>query len=195
MVKEFLCIPFAYLLGSIPTGLLLARACGGIDIRATGSGNIGATNVYRTMGKKIGLMTLLGDCLKGLLPVLLVRALGMDDAWIAAVGVAAFLGHVYTVFLGFKGGKGVATALGVFLGASPLSVLLALVIFGVVLWKWRYVSLASITAAASMPVIVALVGSTRLTIAMTSFIALLVIYKHRENLQRLRAGSESRFRA
>jgi acyl phosphate:glycerol-3-phosphate acyltransferase len=192
---EFIIVPAAYLLGSIPTGLLLARAFGGIDIRATGSGNIGATNVYRTLGKKVGVLTLIGDCLKGLIPVVVAKLLGLDDMWVAAAGVAAFIGHVYSLFLGFKGGKGVATALGVFLGTSPLSVLLALAVFVLVLWKSRYVSLASITAAAVLPPVVTLVSGKPLFIAMTTFIVLLVIYKHRENIQRLRAGTESRFRA
>lgn len=195
MSLEILILPAAYLLGSIPTGLLLARAFGGIDIRATGSGNIGATNVYRTLGKKVGVLTLVGDCLKGLLPVVVARLLGLDDMWVAGAGVAAFIGHVFSLFLGFKGGKGVATALGVFLGTSPLSILLALAVFVLVLWKWRYVSLASIAAAVVLPPIVTLVNGKPLVIAMTAFIALLVVYKHRENIQRLRAGTESRFRA
>lgn len=191
----FLVVPLAYLLGSIPTGLLLAKAFGGVDIRATGSGNIGATNVYRTLGRKVGLMTLLGDCLKGLLPVLAVKFAGMGDVWIAVAGTAAFLGHVYTIFLGFKGGKGVATALGVFLAAAPLSVLPTLLVFAFTLWKWRFVSLASIIAAAVIPLFVALNHGTPATIAMTAFIALMVIFKHRENISRLRSGSENRFKA
>ena len=105
MLQSILLIAGAYLLGSIPTGLLLARAAG-VDIRTTGSGNIGATNVYRTLGRTVGILTLVGDCLKGLIPVLIAQRLGMGDTMIAAAGAAAFLGHVYTVFLGFKGGKG-----------------------------------------------------------------------------------------
>ncbi len=194
MTRELLLLLAAYLLGSIPTGLLLAKAWG-VDIRTTGSGNIGATNVYRSLGRRVGVMTLVGDCFKGLVPVLVARGLGLPVAWVAAVGLAAFLGHIYTVFLGFKGGKGVATALGVFLGVSPLSVLLALVVFALVLWKGRYVSLASITAAAVMPFIVALLDRQPVIIAMTVLIALLVIYKHRENIARLRNGTESRFKA
>lgn len=186
---------FAYLLGSVPTGLLLAKAFGGLDIRAAGSGNIGATNVYRTLGKKVGVMTLAGDCLKGLLPVLAAKQMGLPEAWVVAVGLAAFLGHVYTVFLGFKGGKGVATALGVFLGVSPLSVLIALGVFAAVILKWRYVSLASIMAAASMPAIVAILDKKPLVIAMTIAISALVVFKHRENIGRLMAGTESRFKA
>lgn len=194
MLIRFSLIIGAYLFGSIPTGLLLGKAFG-VDIRATGSGNIGATNVYRTLGRRIGIATLLGDCLKGLLPVLLARYLDVGESWIVAVGLAAFLGHVYTVFLGFKGGKGVATALGVFLGIAPLAVLAALGVFVVVVAIWRYISLASIIAAALMPVIIAAMGQKPPVIAMTFFIAALVIYKHRENIHRLRAGTENRFKA
>lgn len=184
----------SYLLGSIPTGLLLARACG-IDIRAAGSGNIGATNVYRTAGRKLGVATLVLDCLKGLIPVLAARHLGLPDVWIAGVGLAAFLGHIYTVFLKFRGGKGVATALGVFLGVSPLAVLGALALFVLVVWKWRYISLGSITAAAAFPVLTAAIDRRPLIVAMTIVIAALVIFKHSENIKRLRAGTESRFKA
>lgn len=194
MLKELLLIAGAYLLGSIPTGLLLAKAFG-VDIRSAGSGNIGATNVYRTMGRSVGVMTLVGDCLKGLVPVLVAKWLGLPDVWIAATGCAAFLGHVYTVFLGFKGGKGVATALGVFLGISPLAVLAAMGVFALVLWKWRYVSLASISAAAAMPPLVAILHRKPLIIAMTLLIAALVVHKHRENIQRLRSGTENKFKA
>ena len=194
MAIEITLLVSAYLLGSIPTGLLLAKAAG-VNIRETGSGNIGATNVYRTLGRKVGIMTLVGDCLKGLIPVLIAKQLGLHEAWIAATGLAAFLGHIYTIFLGFKGGKGVATALGVFLGVSPLSVLVALGVFILVLAKWRYVSLASITAAAAMPLVVALLEPKKLLIAMSLAIAALVIYKHRENIRRLRSGTESKFKS
>ena len=194
MRTEYLVIPLAYLLGSIPTGLLLARAFG-VDIRTTGSGNIGATNVYRTLGRRVGVMTLVGDCLKGVIPVLVARGLGFDVAWVAAIGFAAFIGHVYTVFLGFKGGKGVATALGVFLAASPLAVLLALAVFAVVVGTWRYVSLASISAAAAMPLFVFFLDGRAPVVLMTVGIALLVVFKHKDNIQRLRAGTENKFRA
>ena len=184
----------AYLLGSIPTGLVLARLVGGVDIRTTGSGNIGATNVSRTLGWKVGVLTLVGDCLKGVLPVLLAYRLGFTEGWLALTGLAAFTGHIYTVFLRFKGGKGVATALGVFLALTPLSVLAALAVFGLVFWKWRYVSLASISAAAAMPLLVALIDRRGLIFLMSGLIALLVIWRHRENIQRLRLGTESKFK-
>jgi len=184
----------AYLLGSVPTGLLLAKAAG-VDIRSSGSGNIGATNVYRTLGRGVGVLTLVGDCLKGLVPVLAAKYFGMTDTWIAVIGLAAFLGHVYTVFLGFKGGKGVATALGVFLGISPLSVGGALLIFVAVVWKWRYISLGSITAAAAMPGFVAVADSRPELVIMTVVVAAFVILKHKENIKRLREGTENKFKA
>jgi glycerol-3-phosphate acyltransferase PlsY len=193
-LKETLFLICAYLLGSVPTGLLLARAFG-VNIREAGSGNIGATNVYRTMGRKVGILTLVGDCLKGLVPVLAAKWLGLPDLWVAAIGLAAFLGHVYTIFLGFKGGKGVATALGVFLGTSPLSVLCALALFALVLYRWRYVSAASIAAAALIPAFVTLIEGKPELIAMSLVIAALVIFRHRENIARLRAGTESKFKA
>jgi glycerol-3-phosphate acyltransferase PlsY len=192
---EIILVVCAYLVGSIPTGLLLAKAFGGVDIRSTGSGNIGATNVYRTMGRKVGILTLVGDCLKGVVPVVVASGFGLPVAWIAVVGLAAFLGHVYTVFLGFKGGKGVATALGVFLAVSPLAVLAALAVFSLVLYKWRYVSLASITSAALMPSLVALIDKNPAMVGMSLVIAALVIYKHKENIQRLKAGTENKFKA
>jgi glycerol-3-phosphate acyltransferase PlsY len=194
VLNEFMLTAVVYVIGSIPTGLLLARAFG-VDIRATGSGNIGATNVYRTLGRTVGIATLLGDCLKGLVPVLVARKLGFADPWVAAVGLSAFLGHVYTVFLGFKGGKGVATALGVFLGVSPLSVLGALAFFIGIVAATRYISLGSITAAAVMPFLVAAVERRLILVGMTLIIAVIVIAKHRENIRRLREGTENRFKA
>jgi acyl phosphate:glycerol-3-phosphate acyltransferase len=184
----------SYLLGSIPTGLLLAKAAG-VDIRTTGSGNIGATNVYRTLGRNIGILTLVGDCLKGLIPVLIARKLGLGDTIIAAAGTAAFLGHVYTIFLGFKGGKGVATALGVFLGVSPASVGIAVIIFIAMVAARRYISLGSLTAAVAIPFLMAWLDRRPPLIAMSCVISLLVIWKHRENISRLRAGTESKFKA
>ena len=194
MKQEIMLAVAAYLVGSIPTGLLLGKAAG-IDVRASGSGNIGATNVYRTVGRKLGIATLVGDCLKGLLPVLLARYLGLSVAMVALVGLCAFIGHVYTIFLGFKGGKGVATALGVFLGISPLSVLGALAVFIATVAVWRYISLGSILAAAVMPLIVWLQGSGPEVSGMTLVVAVIVIWKHRTNIARLRDGSESKFKA
>ena len=195
MSREVILVIFAYLLGSVPTGLLLARIVGGVDIRTAGSGNIGATNVYRTLGRKVGVMTLIGDCLKGLLPVMIAGQLHLAEPWLLAVGLAAFLGHVFTIFLKFKGGKGVATALGVFLGVAPLAVLIVLGIFILVVLVTRYISLGSILAAATMPLAVWLLGASQQKCAMTAVIAFIVIVKHHENIRRLLAGAESKFKA
>lgn len=194
MVIAIILVAAAYLVGSIPSGLLFSKALG-VDIRSTGSGNIGATNVYRTLGRKVGILTLVADCLKGLIPVLIAKQMGMPDVVIAATGLAAFLGHVYTIFLKFKGGKGVATALGVFLAASPLAVLLSLGIFIAVLLIWRYVSLGSIVSAAATPLFVALFERNGLLILMSIIIAAIVIVKHTTNIERIKAGTELKFRA
>ena len=184
----------AYLLGSIPTGLLLGKLAG-IDVRKEGSGNIGATNLYRTVGRKVGVLTLIGDCLKGMIPVLLAKYYALPIEYIAWIGLAAFCGHVFSLFLRFKGGKGVATALGVFLALSPLAVCAALGVFIVLMLKWRYVSLGSVAAAAVMPVAIMLIGSDRSLVIVTMIIAVIVIAKHHENIRRLLAGTENRFKA
>src|SRR5215813_5048750 len=141
MLRVLLVSVVAYLCGSIPTGVLLTRRLG-IDIRNTGSGNVGATNVARSAGKKIGLLTLLGDALKGLIPVVMIRMLGLGEMALACAAVAALLGHIFSPFLQFSGGKGVATGLGVFLGLAPQAVLVALVIFIATFVASRIVSLA-----------------------------------------------------
>jgi len=184
----------SYLIGSIPTGLLLGKAYG-IDVRNEGSGNIGATNLYRTVGRKVGIITLIGDCLKGLLPVLLVKFSALPPEFAAWVGLAAFCGHVFSLFLKFKGGKGVATALGVFLALSPQAVAVAIGLFAVVMFLWRYVSLGSICAAAAMPPVVFFLGGNNNVTAVTVVIAVIVIIRHRENIKRLLSGTENKFKA
>lgn len=184
----------AYLMGSIPTGLLLGKAYG-IDVRQEGSGNIGATNLYRTVGRKVGIFTLIGDCLKGLIPVLAVKYSALPAEYAAWIGLAAFCGHVFSLFLKFKGGKGVATALGVFLALAPMAVVIAVAVFATLMFAWRYVSLGSIGAAAVMPVAVTLQGGGRTLIVVTLLIAVIVIIRHAENIRRLIAGTENRFKA
>jgi glycerol-3-phosphate acyltransferase PlsY len=184
----------AYLLGSIPSGLLLGKAYG-IDVRKEGSGNIGATNLYRTVGRKVGVLTLLCDCLKGFIPVLVVKLTALPPDYAAWVGLAAFCGHVFSIFLRFKGGKGVATALGVFLALSPLAVAIALAVFLALVFKWRYVSLGSIMAAAVMPPAVTLLGGRLVLVLVTALIAVIVIVKHHENIRRLVGGTENKFKA
>lgn len=194
MPQQLLWIAGAYLLGSIPTGLLLGKLYG-IDVRKEGSGNIGATNLYRTVGRKVGLWTLLGDCLKGMLPVLVAWKLGVAEPMQAWIGLAAFCGHVFSVFLCFKGGKGVATALGVYLALAPLAVLGALAVFTVLVLIWRYISLGSIVAAAVMPLIIYFRPHSNGLLLATALISVIVIVKHHTNIKRLLAGSESKFKA
>lgn len=194
LTARLIIIAVAYLIGSIPTGLLLGRAYG-IDVRKEGSGNIGATNLYRTVGRKVGIITLVCDCLKGMLPVLIVKASTFPPELAAWAGMAAFCGHVFSLFLKFKGGKGVATALGVFLALTPAAVAVAIALFALVMFFWRYVSLGSISAAAVMPLAVYLAGGSRTIFSVTLVISLIVIVRHRENISRLLSGTESRFKA
>ena len=189
----FLLIVFAYLIGAIPTGVILTKLTGGEDIRTVGSGNIGATNVYRTAGRRMGLITLAGDAFKGLLPMLIALIFGISGAELASVGFAALIGHCYPVYLGFQGGKGVATAVGAFLVISPGSLLLALSLFLVVLGKWRYISLASISAAAVLPYLVLVVEQSLMLFLVSFCMAALVIYRHKENIERLLTKKENKF--
>ena len=195
----------AFLAGSIPFGLVLVKLAGKGDVRAHGSGNIGATNVSRVGGKALGIVTLLLDIAKGWLPVWLAMKFGEGFAGISLVALGAVAGHVFTPWLKFKGGKGVATALGASLGLLPLAVLPSVVLFALVLATTRYVSLGSVLAAALMPFsiwyflrrdpVATLRGASTepAVLAFSLWIAvfLLVIAKHHENLRRLLKGTES----
>jgi glycerol-3-phosphate acyltransferase PlsY len=187
---------FGYFLGSVPFGILVARLFDrNVDLRETGSGNIGATNVARAAGKAAGILTLALDAGKGVLPMVLAYLLlGEDYFWLALVGGAVFLGHVFSIYLNFKGGKGVATALGVILTLSPVTTFLLVVLFAGVVYFTRYVSLGSLCAAAALPILMALLGPpSRACVTLSLLIAFLVIYNHRENIHRLLSGQESRF--
>ena len=184
----------AYLLGSIPTGVLLARSAG-IDPRRAGSGNIGATNVARTAGGRLGFFTLVGDALKGVLAVAVAHA-ASDAAWApAAAGLAAILGHLWSVFLRFQGGKGVATALGVFLVLSPLAILVSVLAFAITARTFRYVSLASMVAAVTLALACLLTVSSPSVRVAAVVTSILILIRHRDNIGRLRAGTEPRFGA
>jgi len=189
----FLLLIFAYLLGSIPTGVILAKAFSNVDPRTQGSKNIGATNIYRTAGKKLGVITLLGDILKGLIPVVIARGALESHFWVGAVALAAFLGHLYPIFLKFKGGKGIATGLGAFLALAPLSAILSLLVFLAAVYKWRYISLGSLAATAAFPIFLALLNPHHLYIPFAVIIGVLIFYRHRENIERLLGGRESKF--
>lgn len=190
----------AYLLGSIPAAYVAGRMAKGIDLRQHGSGNLGATNVYRLLGAKVAAAVLLFDAAKGALPVVLLPQLLPSDrplAWAIAYGVAAIAGHVRPVFLLWKGGgKGVATAAGVFAALAPVPALVALVAFALVLRASGYVSLASLTAAVALTVAVgALLGPASPLFLVAAAVAAFVFWTHRANIGRLRRGEESRFGA
>jgi glycerol-3-phosphate acyltransferase PlsY len=184
----------AYLVGSIPTSYWVARGFGGIDLRAFGSGNLGATNLYRAMGWKAAVPVALFDILKGTAPVLLAqRYAGGPPAWPLVVGVAAVAGHVFSPLVRFKGGKGVATAAGVFLALAPLSLLVALLTWVVVLRLSGYVSLGSMVAAAAFVASVPLLYAGRPATLWAAVLTLVfIVFTHRTNIRRLLAGTESR---
>tara|TARA_B100000809_G_scaffold237837_1_gene258067 strand:+ start:1750 stop:2388 length:639 start_codon:yes stop_codon:yes gene_type:complete len=192
----------AYLVGAIPTGLLVARYKG-IDIRSVGSGNIGATNVYRAVGKGWGLATFAADSLKGMLPTLLLPVVVENltgrttpDALALFCAACAVIGHVCPVYLGFKGGKGIATSAGALVVVGPLSVLIALVVFGILLRTTRYVSVGSMGGSLALIVSVWILygsGDMIRPIVLTA-LGLLGIWRHRSNIRRLLDGTESRTR-
>ncbi len=185
-----------YLITAIPTGIVLARVMGYDDVRQQGSGNIGATNVYRVAGKLAGGLTLLGDIGKGLLPLLAIKLwLGPTPGQLGLLALIAIVGHCYPVYLGFHGGKGVATALGIFLVLSPKAVLFAAILFGLTVAISRFISLGSVVAALSMPLLIIFLGQPREIVASSLGIAGLIVWRHRGNLRRLLDGTENRFRA
>jgi glycerol-3-phosphate acyltransferase PlsY len=191
-------IPLAYLLGSIPFGYILVKLFLHQDIRATGSGNIGATNVARSGAKGLGIATLLLDCAKAFVAVKIAQHLAPGDYDLAVVAaVAAILGHCFPVWLGFRGGKGVASALGVFLALTPISASCTLAVFVVIVLITRYVSLASIVGSATFPLFGLYFVPYRSPIVVVGFvfIPLLIILKHQQNIRRLLTGTESRFGA
>lgn len=184
---------FAFLAGSIPTGLLIAKAKG-IDIRSTGSGNIGATNVMRSVGKESALLTLIGDITKGALPVVIGILLKLPQIELAVVGLAAILGHNFSIFLKFRGGKGVATSLGVLLAYSPYVGIFTAVVWLMVM-KWsKTSSLSALSAFAALPIIFYMLDNSELNIVFALVITTLIYLRHIENIKRLAKGQEGGFR-
>lgn len=188
-----LSILIAYLLGSIPFGYLLVRWRTGGDVRSQGSGNIGATNVLRTSGKKLGILTLALDVAKGALAVFIAQELsGYDPLWSALAAVSVLVGHMFPVWLQFKGGKAVASMLGAYLVLTPLAMLATMLIFVLMMWKTRIVSLSSILCSAVFPVGVWLLYHDAVYLLASVICAVLIVYKHKGNIERLRAGTENR---
>ena len=204
MLRVFVVL-LAYLLGSIPFGYLIVKLSGEGDVREAGSGGTGATNVTRRAGKWAGLLTLLLDALKGAAAVLIAQLVLTNDLgvnwWVAASALAVVAGHCFPVWLGFRGGKGVATGLGVFVVLAPLGLLCALPVFILVVWATRYVSLGSIAAAALVPLAVLLMGSrggantnTLPTLTAATAGGALIIFMHRANISRLVRGKENKLK-
>lgn len=194
MLVYLIIIITAYLLGNISTSYIVAKRLAGVDIRTQGSGNAGSTNVLRTLGKKAGALTFIGDVLKGLIAVLIARfiayGVNLDDTTCAYIAVVAVvLGHNYPVFLGFKGGKGVATSLGSMLGMNPLVALLCLGFFIIIVAITKYVSLGSILGIGLSPIIMMINHNTK-GVLVTLFLTISVAITHKENIKRLLNGTE-----
>ncbi|MGD8370564.1 MAG: glycerol-3-phosphate 1-O-acyltransferase PlsY [Syntrophobacterales bacterium] len=186
---------FAYLMGSVPSGYWIGRWVGKVDVRTLGSQNIGATNVARNLGVKWGLIVLVMDMAKGALPVSVALYIWPAEAKqsfikIAIVALAAFIGHLSSVFLRFRGGKGVATAFGISLILLPRAALAALALFLMVTWLWRYVSLGSITAVLTLPILTCMSAYPPIYVGLTSVFALCVVFRHRSNIRALLQGKE-----
>ncbi|RUA07129.1 MAG: acyl-phosphate glycerol 3-phosphate acyltransferase [Fusobacteria bacterium] len=196
-IKVIIFLIMAYLIGSIPTGVIIGKKFKGIDIREHGSKNTGATNAYRVLGKQYGIIVLLADALKGWLPVFIADMAGVGDWQLILVGVLTIVGHTLSPFLKFKGGKGVATSLGVFLFLAPKIVLILVAVFLVVAGTTKYVSLASVSVAGLFPILVLFLqtGDKRdwSLFGFSLMIGLFVIFKHRSNIERLLKGNENKF--
>lgn len=181
----------AYLLGSISTAIITCKLMGLEDPRNVGSNNPGATNVLRTGGKKAAIITLLGDMLKGLLPVLAVQQLQTDSMALAITGVSAFLGHLYPVYFRFQGGKGVATFYGVLLGINWMMGLAALAVWGLVLLLFKISALSALVSAFLSPFIAWYFGASGVLMAAVSLMSVLLIWRHRSNIKKMLAGAEN----
>jgi glycerol-3-phosphate acyltransferase PlsY len=191
-LSTFIVLVVGYLLGSIPFAYLLARRHRGIDLRMAGSGNVGAANLLRTTTKKIGVSAMALDMGKGIASVLVARQIEPGAAAPTVAGIAAVLGHIYPVWLGFKGGKGVATTCGVFAVLAPAATALAGAFFIVTVWWTRYVSLGSVLASAVLGPLAYVTGSAEITVIGALIVAAIVIERHRSNLGRVMAGVERR---
>ncbi len=189
---EVLTVFLAYLLGSITFGEIIAKVKG-VNLREVGSGNVGATNVSRALGKKYGILVFFLDMLKGFIPTTFaVKIFGIDSLWVAFTGLGAVLGHMFPIFWGFRGGKGVATAFGVILAVSPKVALFSFFVWVLVVLLTRYVSLGSIAASLSTVFFLIVSDTPNNVCIMALLIAFLIIYKHRDNISRLLSGTEHR---
>jgi glycerol-3-phosphate acyltransferase PlsY len=191
-VNTFIVLIAGYLLGSIPFAYLLARRHRGIDLRLAGSGNVGASNVLRTTTKKIGVSAMALDMGKGIASILVARQIDPGATGPAVAGIAAVLGHIYPVWLGFRGGKGVATTCGVFSILAPQATAMAMVVFLALVWWTRYISLGSVAGSMMLAPLAYLTGAAEVTVIAAVVVAAIVIHRHRSNLRRVFAGIERR---
>jgi glycerol-3-phosphate acyltransferase PlsY len=192
---------FGYLLGSVPTGIVLTRLFSRVDPRRAGSQNIGATNIYRTAGKTLGVLTLVGDMVKGAIPVWMAimwsqhDLWGIHEFWIGIVAFSPIVGHIFPIFLGFKGGKGVATAVGIYLVVSPVAVLIEFFLFAFIVWRWRIIALGSIVCVTTIPILIAYFRSdSQVYFVLSVVVAALILYRHQSNIARLLQGTENKWR-
>ena len=203
MLTLLVIIIFSYLLGSFPTSIVFGKIFKGIDIRDYGSGNAGGTNAFRVMGWKIGISVMLIDVAKGLIATVLVSQIKIDSVSLAPVylqiiaGFSAVIGHIWTIFAGFRGGKGVGTAAGMLIGLYPIAFIFVFIIFLSVLFSTRYVSVSSMTAAISLPIVLLILDALGRPykpplLVLSIIIAILIIFTHRSNIKRLIAGNENR---
>lgn len=193
MLLKVVVYVFAYLMGSIPTAYWYAKYFHGIDIRQHGSGNVGATNSLRVLGKKAGIIVLIFDLLKGLLPVLIARSLGFSEEQTFLIGIVCILGHIWSVFANFKGGKGIATSLGVILAVSLAGAGISLVVFVAIVYFTKYVSLASMLAGLAFVFYYLVFNYEQTNMSLIAFgLFMLLVFTHRENIKRLVAGTESK---
>lgn len=198
MLKVLIFVIISYLLGSLPNGLYVANLKG-IDIRNEGSKNTGATNVFRVMGAKFGILVLILDALKGFIPLFIAEKFGVTGNSLVLIGITAVIGHTFSPFLNFKGGKGVATSLGIFLYLAPIPMLITLLMFFVVVGITKYVSLGSVLASVMLPLLILFIpvneklGNKAIVFIISALLGSYIIYKHRANIQRLKNGTENKF--
>lgn len=198
MLKVLIFVIISYLLGSLPNGLYVANLKG-IDIRNEGSKNTGATNVFRVMGAKFGILVLILDALKGFIPLFIAEKFGVTGNSLVLIGIIAVIGHTFSPFLNFKGGKGVATSLGIFLYLAPIPMLITLLMFFVVVGITKYVSLGSVLASVMLPLLILFIpvneklGNKAIVFIISALLGTYIIYKHRANIQRLKNGTENKF--
>lgn len=192
MILFFILFILAYLVGSIPNALWIGKIFKNIDVRDFGSGNVGATNAARVLGWKLGVMVLLFDAFKGMIFIIIARKFGLSDIYVVLIGLAAILGHSYSIYLKFKGGKAVATSLGVMLVLIPKVIIILVIVFLLIVIFSGYVSLASISVAGLLPILTYIMYNN--IIALLSFVVgILVIWRHKSNIKNLLEGKEDKF--